>query len=70
MTPLLTHDDRHSPAVVKLRKFLEAELTALRRRNDKHRTETDTAGIRGEIARIKAILALCEEPRTVKTPED
>ena len=56
--------------MVKLRKFLEAELTALRRRNDKHRTETDTAGIRGEIARIKAILALCEEPRTVKTPED
>lgn len=70
MTPLLTYDDRHSPGVAKLRKYLEAELEALRRHNDKARSEADTAWTRGEIARVKAILAHCEEPKKVKTAEE
>lgn len=70
MATLLTSDDRHSPGVAKLRKHLEAELDALRRHNDKARSEADTAWTRGEIACVKAILALCEEPKKVKTAED
>ncbi len=68
--PLLNYDDRHSPGVVKLRKHLESELAALRRHNDKARPESDTAWTRGEIARVKATLALCEEPKREKTPEE
>ena len=60
---LLTYDERHSFGVVKLRKYLEAELEALRRRNDKSRPEAETEHLRGEIARVKALLAHCEEPR-------
>ena len=66
---LLTHDDRHSPGVVKLRKHLEAELDSLRRYNDKSRPEGQTEFTRGEIFRVKAVLALCEEPKKTKEPE-
>lgn len=69
-TSMLTYDDRHSPGIVKLRKHLEAELDALRRHNDKPRPEAETAWTRGEIASVKAILAMCEEPKKVKTAED
>lgn len=58
MATILTHDDRHSPAWGKLRRFLEAELESLRRHNDKARPEADTAWTRGEIAMAKKILAL------------
>lgn len=70
MATLLTYDDRHSPGVVKLRKHLEAELESLRRYNDKDRPDTETAWTRGEIARVKAVLALCEEPKKEKTTND
>lgn len=70
MTPLLTHDDRHSPGVVKIRKHLETELEALRRRNDKLRPEADTAWTRGEIAAVKALLVHLEEPKKAKTAEE
>lgn len=67
---LLTYDDRHSPGVVKIRKHLEAELDSLRRYNDKSRPESETEFTRGEIARVKALLAHCEEPKKAKTAED
>lgn len=70
VAPLLTYDDRHSPGVVKLRKHLESELDALRRHNDKSRPEAETAWTRGDIDRCKKILALCDEPKKVKTAED
>lgn len=60
---LLTHDDRHSPGVVKLRKHLEQELDALRRYNDKSRPEAQTEFTRGEISRVKALLVLFEDPK-------
>lgn len=70
MATLLTHDDRHSPGVVKIRKHLEAELESLRRYNDKSRSEPETEFTRGEIARVKALLAHCEEPKKEKTAND
>ena len=69
MAALLTYDDRHSPGVVKIRKHLELELESLRRYNDKSRPEAETEFTRGEIARVKAMLAECEEPKKVKTEE-
>ena len=69
MAALLTHDDRHSPGVVKIRKHLESELASLRKYNDKSRPEAETEFTRGEIAQVKAMLALCEEPQKVKTEE-
>lgn len=70
MATLLTHDDRHSPGVVKIRKHLEAELDALRRRNDKSRPEPETEFTRGEIARVKSLLALCEDPKKPARTDD
>lgn len=70
MAALLTYDDRHSPGVVKIRKYLEAELESLHRHNDKDRPDTATAWTRGEIDRVKKILALCEEPKKEKTAND
>lgn len=69
-SPLLTYDDRHGPGMVKLRKHLESELSGLRRRNDKDRPETETAWIRGEIARVKAMQALLDEPKKEKLPSE
>lgn len=63
MAQLLTHDDRHSPGVVKLRKHLEQALDTLRRQNDKSRPEAQTEFTRGEIARVKALLVLLEDPK-------
>jgi hypothetical protein len=37
---------------------LNAELAALRARNDHEQSEIDTATLRGEIKRIKSLLAL------------
>jgi len=67
--PLLTHDERHSPGVVKLRKHLESELEALRRYNDKSRPIEQTEHTRGEIARAKATIALCEDPKKEPSAE-
>lgn len=70
MATLLTYDDRHSPGVAKLRQHLEAELDSLRKYNDKSRPEVITEFTRGEIARVKALLAHCEEPKKEKTAND
>lgn len=67
---LLTHDDRHSPGVAKIRKYLEMELELLRRYNDKSRPEAQTEYTRGEIARVKALLAECEDPKKVVVKVD
>lgn len=70
MAALLTYDDRHSPGVVKIRNHLEAELESLRRYNDKSRPIEVTEHTRGAIEAVNKLLALCEEPRKVKTAED
>lgn len=70
MPALLTHDDRHSPGVAKIRKHLEAELQSLRVYNDKSRPEAVTEHTRGEIERVKKLLALCDEPKKAERTAD
>lgn len=60
--PVFTHDDRVSPTWGKLRRWLEAELADKREHNDKNRDAVATAWTRGDIERIKRILAVGKEP--------
>lgn len=62
-TSFFTYDERDSPAWAKLRAHLQAELDRLRVYNDKNHDAVETATTRGEIARIKWVLALGEEPK-------
>lgn len=58
----LTNSERLSPLWLRLREYLEAELALLREQNDDDRDPIATARLRGEIARIKILLALDSEP--------
>ncbi|MGH8430422.1 MAG: hypothetical protein ACREUF_08470 [Solimonas sp.] len=55
---LLSHNDRNSPAWVKLRKHMEARLQSLRARNDNDLDPIATAKLRGECRVLKNLLAL------------
>lgn len=58
----LTNNDRLQPVWLKLKAYLTQELEAARKRNDNPQlSEQDTAAIRGDIKRLKALLALNED---------
>lgn len=54
----LTDEQLRSPLWVDLRKEYEAKLTTLRKTNDAHKSELDTAALRGKIMTIKELLRL------------
>jgi hypothetical protein len=56
----LTDMERHSGLWLKLRRKLENDLLNLRISNDDHRSEVETADIRGKIKQTKEFLALGE----------
>ena len=58
----LTLSERNSALWLRLKQHLEDELALLRVQNDDDRDPVATAHLRGEIARIKTLLALDSEP--------
>lgn len=56
--PILTPGDRQSAVWQKLKKYLDAQLDILRRRNDADADERKTAKLRGKIEAVKALLSL------------
>jgi hypothetical protein len=58
----LSPGERMSPLWTRLRVVLLEELDAKRRRNDNPLSEQDTAGLRGEIRMLKAIIGLEDDP--------
>lgn len=58
----LNLNDFSSVTWAKLRLYLETRLEILRKRNDANLPPDDTAHIRGQIAALKNVLALEEDP--------
>jgi hypothetical protein len=56
----LSQYDTDSAVWLRMKKFLEEKLTELRVSNDEHRSELETAAIRGKIKLTKEFLALGE----------
>ena len=54
--------DFNTETWARLREYLEAELARLRARNDDNLSDLETASLRGEIRRIKTLLALDKRP--------
>ncbi len=54
----LTDEQLRSPLWQELRKEYEAKLATLRKTNDAHKSELDTAALRGKIVTIKELLRL------------
>ena len=54
----LTDEQLRSALWQELRKEYEGKLTTLRKINDQHKSEIDTAAIRGKITIIKELLKL------------
>jgi hypothetical protein len=57
----LDANDRRSPAWIKIKAYLTAELDLLRRKNDNDYDAVVTAELRGNIARVKELLAAGKE---------
>ena len=58
--------DRRSPLWMQLEKHFSERLDMLRRSNDGDKGEIPTALLRGQIAELKYILTLGQEPRRVE----
>lgn len=58
----LTDADKNTPLWLALRAHLERRRDSLRAKNDTNLSPEETAKVRGQIAEIKALLAL-ENPR-------
>ena len=54
----LTDEQLRSPLWQELRKEYEGKLTPLRKTNDAHKSELDTAALRGKIVTSKELLRL------------
>ena len=54
----LTDEQFHSPLWLSLRKEYERKLSIARKTNDSHKSEVDTAALRGKIVEIKELLRL------------
>ena len=63
----LTQADRMSPVWRTLHKYLSERLRILREMNDSERTLEGTARLRGQIAELKAIIALNDDALEVVT---
>jgi hypothetical protein len=59
---ILELHEQQSALAKKVLKGLYERLDTLRKQNDKHRTEAETAAIRGSIQEIKALIKDFEEP--------
>jgi hypothetical protein len=55
--PILTPIDRQSVVWLKLKKYLEAQLELLRKRNDGDLDERKTARLRGRIAAVQDLIS-------------
>lgn len=56
--PILAPGDRQSAVWQKLKKYLDAQLEQLRKRNDGPLTNEKTLELRGQIRTVKALLSL------------
>lgn len=56
--PILTPGDRQSAVWQKLKKYIDAQLEQLRKRNDGPLTNERTLELRGQIRALKALLSL------------
>lgn len=54
----LTDEQLRSPLWLELRKEYERKLSVVRKTNDSHKPEVDTAALRGKIIEIKEFLRL------------
>jgi hypothetical protein len=54
----------------RLEAHFKEELESARRKNDRQKTELDTAFLRGRIAQLKSFLALGEPPRPGSKSDD
>lgn len=59
----LSAGEKISPLWLRLTAYLEDQLKLQRARNDANQSEFDTAIIRGDIKRLKAMLALGNDDR-------
>jgi len=59
---VLSDGERHHPLWVRLSAHLTMRLAQLRGKNDGPLTENETATLRGQIAALKAIINLGDEP--------
>ncbi len=55
---VLTDADKHSGTWDKLQRYWEQELNDLRKANDHHMPEIETARLRGRISQIKAFMSM------------
>ncbi len=58
----LSYADKNSQLWLRFRAYLEERLADARQRNDATQSELATATLRGEIAVIKQLIALDEDP--------
>ena len=65
----LEQNEIHSALWKKLKAHMEVELNTLRMRNDGDHDPVATANIRGQIARLKALLSL-EKPVAAQVTDD
>ena len=66
----LSEHDKQSPQWVNLLHHLEDRLSDLRKKNDNPgNTETETAQLRGQIAEVKRLIALCDTYQEVTFPQ-
>lgn len=57
----LTNGEKLSPVWLRLKAHLEEELQLCRLKNDHPRKEDETAALRGDIRRLKALIALGDD---------
>lgn len=58
----LTDGERHHPLWVRISAHLQTRLLQLRGKNDGALSEMETAALRGQIACLKSLMALGDEP--------
>ena len=65
----LTSQDNASALWPKLKAFMEQELNNLRQKNDQPLSELDTAGVRGQIRQLKALIELDKDRPIPEVPD-
>ena len=68
--PILTKGDLQTAVWQKLSKYLEAELAALRKRNDKSLPDDGNMRLRERIAAVKDLLALGEDKPVLPSEDE
>lgn len=64
----LTEHEKKNPVWIKLVEHWNERLLSLRKQNDSEKPEASTAKLRGQIAEVKAMLELNNEPKILEAP--